>query len=296
MKAMQGVAVLGSLSLDTNLTEHRSLRKLGGAITYSGLTFSRLGVPTTVVFNLASTDRPVCRLFEAENVRTAVGHTETTTRFVNDIRGKSRKQSAPALAEPIRAEDVRLALGQVAHIHLGPLHWDDIDAHVFTEDFMQLLITSADVQGFMRRPDEGQIVAEVSPHLADVFRVCSHVKASRREMERLTAHLGLSPLDLIRSFDLEEIVVTEDRTGGVVFSKTGTETRYRAEAKDSEVIDTTGAGDVFFAAYLAHRIHRGDSIATSSQRAAEVASLQVRNQFIAEETLLLNRYLPSDES
>ena len=45
-------------------------------------------------------------------------------------------------------------------------------------------------------------------------------------------------------------------------------------------MDPTGAGDVFFAAYLASRIYARQSIEEACERAASLAALQVEGRYI----------------
>ncbi len=285
---MRTVVVVGSLSLDTILTDSTTMHKVGGVVTYGGFTFARLGIGTQAVSNVAQGDRPACRLFEAEGVNLFVGETASTTRFVNDIRGEIRLQTAPAIAEPIRAEDIRYALGdRVTHLHLGPLHWRDIDERFLEQLDGSHLTVSVDIQGLLRRPQAGGLTEDVSPLLAPVLRSASYVHASREEIARVSSYLGLSVPGILREMRLREIVITEGTAGGVVVDADGEETRYQAGVNARDHLDTTGAGDVFFAAYLAHRLGEGESVTTATQRAAELARDHVHGRFITAESLSL---------
>jgi sugar/nucleoside kinase (ribokinase family) len=296
---MLAVVVVGSLSLDTVLTNSKTIRKLGGVVTYGGLTFARLGIQTSAVTNVAQCDRAVCRVLEAEGIRLFTGETASTTRFVNDIRGETRLQTAPATAEPIHAAHIRLALDAGAtHLHLGPLHWRDIDETFLAEldDLRPLRPTiSADIQGLLRRVEHGTLTEEVSPLLDPVMRSAAHVHASRDEVVRISSYFGLTAPEMVQEMGLREMVITEGVAGGVVVDAAGRETRYQAGANEREHLDTTGAGDVFFAAYLAYRLGQGERATSAAERAAKLAFQHVHGRFITEESLSLDRHPPMAE-
>ena len=92
----------------------------------------------------------------------------------------------------------------------------------------------------------------------------------------------------MRDCSVAEWVVTEGSHGGWVASGKGERKKF-ASVPVAMVADPTGAGDVFFAAYLAHRLHRGVGIATAAQRAAALAARQVEGGFIDEATLRLEQ-------
>ncbi len=50
------VAVIGSATIDTNITKRSRVLKIGGVATYGGLTFRKCGIETLVVANAAPDD------------------------------------------------------------------------------------------------------------------------------------------------------------------------------------------------------------------------------------------------
>jgi sugar/nucleoside kinase (ribokinase family) len=76
---------------------------------------------------------------------------------------------------------------------------------------------------------------------------------------------------LQQKFTLAEILVTNGSQGGYISSRNGQQTFYQAHPVD-KVVDPTGAGDIFFAAYLAQRYHNRKSITFSLDHAALVTA------------------------
>ena len=94
--------------------------------------------------------------------------------------------------------------------------------------------------------------------------------------------------ELMKVYELDEVVVTAGNEGGCVTAASGEVVGYKA-ARVSQVVDTTGAGDVFFGAYLCSRLHERRSIRESCEHAALVAAQQVQGRYITQETLRLAR-------
>ena len=145
---------------------------------------------------------------------------------------------------------------------------------------------SLDLQGYVRRIEGTQVYQGVASGLYAALLRADYVKTSNDELELVLADCGLTLDQLMRDYSVTEWIVTEGSHGGWVASRKGQRTKF-ASASVAAVADPTGAGDVFFAAYLAHRLHRGAGIATAAQRAAALAARQVEGGFIAAATLRL---------
>jgi sugar/nucleoside kinase (ribokinase family) len=145
-----------------------------------------------------------------------------------------------------------------------------------------------DVPGLTRVLRGKQVRAAVRPAVARAFLAAAdYVKASVEEMDLLCDSLRMSPEELLREFALREMVLTRGALGGAVFGRRGLLTcwsptgaggcrRARAVAGDP-----TGAGDVFFAAYLVERLWRRRSPALAAAAAARLAARQVRGRHLA---------------
>ena len=138
---------------------------------------------------------------------------------------------------------------------------------------------SLDVQGYVRHVENGRVSCKVSDHLAEALLCSTLVKAASEELDAILGHYEMSIEDLIRTYDLREVIVTRGWRGGYVVTASSEVVSYQAKAVEHEM-DPTGAGDVFFAAYLASRIYARQSIQEACERAASLAALQVEGGYI----------------
>ncbi len=280
---MGAVAVIGSATIDRVVQGDLVAHKRGGVVAYAGLTFAELGVETRVLTNVAATDQAMLAVLQQRGIAVYVGESAATTRFVNYVDGDARRQQLLAGAAPIVAAQLGPVLAGAEYVHLGPLH-----PHDLAEDVLTAIdgVVSLDIQGYVRRIEGTQVYQEVASSLYAALQRADYVKTSNDELELVLADCGLRLDQLMRDCSVAEWVVTGGSDGGWVASREQQPTKF-ASVPVATVGDPTGAGDVFFAAYLVHRLHRGAGIATAAQRAAALAARQVEGGFIDEATLRL---------
>lgn len=280
---MGAVAVIGSATIDRVVQSGIEAYKRGGVVAYAGLTFAELGVETRVLTNVAAVDQAMLAVLQQRGIAVHVGESAATTCFVNYVDGDARRQELLDCAAPIAAAQLGPVLAGVEHVHLGPLHPRDL-----AEDVLMAIdgVVSLDIQGYVRRVEGTQVYQGIAGSLYAALQCADYVKTSSDELELVLADCGLTLDQLMRDCSVAEWVVTEGSHGGWVAGGEGERTKFES-APVAMVADPTGAGDVFFAAYLAHRLHRGAGIATAAQRAAALAARQVEGGFIDEATLRL---------
>jgi len=282
----KGIAVIGSTTIDEIVDNSRSICKLGGVTTYAGLTYCRHGIHTLAVSNLAEQDLHLLDKLKAENIAIYRGNSTCTTHFVNYIKGDARSQKLLLQADTIRAAQIHAILDLVDCLHLGPLHPLDIEWDAVNLSTCPELMIFMDVQGLTRKIDTNRISTSVSSHLDHALEIAHIVKANGAEYRAVLDFYRMTPSKLMRRYHLQEIVVTLGAKGGFVQKPDGTAIAYPASGVGSGV-DPTGAGDVFFAAYLVSRWAEGKDIQTACRHAAGIASRQVAGRYITAGTLQL---------
>jgi sugar/nucleoside kinase (ribokinase family) len=288
--------VVGSIALD-RLERGRSIvRRLGGAVTYSGLTALRLGCSVDAWTAMPAASAAVARrLLTPINLH--VSPSAEPTRFVNrEIPGHEREQLCPSQADRLRWEArVFPADARWDWVHLGPLHAEDLDAAVTSPLRQHCRVLSLDLQGYTRRiAADGSVAAEVVADMARRLEAVDWVKASEAEWELVAAALGLGADDACARFGWRGLLVTGGAAGGV--AHVGGEAISWDAHKVDEVALETGAGDVFLASFVARMIERGDLEAAQPlsgtcrdalDHAADVAARHVAGRWLDLATLAL---------
>jgi hypothetical protein len=251
------VLIAGSITRDTNFVNDDARSDWGGTVVYAARTYDALGVPCRI---LTSAAEPVGEAFPA-TAELIVRPSPVTTAFENHYQhDQSRLQRAPSTAPPLAFD--RTALAGVTWVHLGPLHPDDLTLPWYQIDAAPCAL---DVQGLTRRIVNGEVVAHADPGAVDHLRRMRWLKASVREWSLLGCPaLQQGELTLSRGIEGGDVLVSDNTWN------------WRADPAISGC-DPTGAGDVFFAAYLTHR-NGGDPPATAARNAARFTSAFLRNR------------------
>jgi sugar/nucleoside kinase (ribokinase family) len=283
---MATVAVIGSVTIDRVIENRKTSERLGGVVTYGGLTFQRLGIQTAVVTNIAASDKAVLEVLAAEGLTIHAGTSAVTTRFVNRAEGDWREQLMPEAADPITAGQLKPLLSDIRHFHAGPLHPGDIEPQAMELMAESKHLVSLDVQGYLRRSENGRIVPAVSEALEGSLRAAHIIKADEEEMTLMLDHFRLSLPGFLQRFRIDEAVITRGSRGASVWTRSGEGYHFGAEPV-RRIVSTVGAGDVYFAAYLASHIYRRLDIDMAAMFAAGLAAKQVGGKHLAPG--LLNR-------
>ena len=285
---MNHVLVIGSATIDRVEQLGISAVKMGGVVTYAGITFRKHGLHTAVVSNIAAQDVGLFRILRRQNIQLFNGVTKTTTMFVNHVDGNGRWQEMPVRAAPITAGQLQSTIRGVDHIHLGPLHPLDIERELLRLVPEKGIWVTLDVQGYVRRVEKGKVRPGISEDLHEALLACTVIGADRTELQVILDAYQMGIDELMNAYKLSEIVVTNGSEGGRVVLMSGEVVSYKAPRVKS-VVDATGAGDVFFAAYLVSRLHRRRSVKVACRHAALVAARQVQGRCIPEDMLRVEK-------
>lgn len=285
---MKHVAVIGSATIDHIHHNGCKTIKAGGVVIYSGITYKKFGLRTTIITNISSLHDSLVRIFLRHDLELLRGDTQDTTQFINHVEGENRWQEMPCSASPINAKQVYGALKEIDLIHLGPLHPGDFEENVLEMLMDSTSLVSLDAQGYVRRiSNDGRVHFGISKLLYKALAVSSIVKVGRSELEVILKELNMTIHEFVSSHNIDELVVTSGSEGGRVITAEGEDISYQAHMVN-HVLDTTGAGDVFFASYLVSRLKMNQSIANSCEHSAKVAAHHVEGMFISPDSLRIH--------
>ena len=275
----KSIGVVGSITIDKIVSEGQRFFKLGGVTTYAGLTYRRHGIPTLIVSNLAERDLNVIKKLKVEKIDVIGDATDHTTHFVNYIQEHGRNQELLQQARPIAAEKIQTLVHRVDGLHIGPLHPLDIDPAALSLLHKSNLPIFLDVQGYTRMIRDRKVYPEVSNHLTEALKAAQIIKANGSEYRTILNFYQLDLTNLMKQFKIKESVVTLGKNGGFVHTRNGETFQYAADTVNSPA-DPTGAGDVFFAAYIVSRFSNHLSIPAACRYAARIAALQVAGNYV----------------
>ncbi|MGD2096948.1 MAG: PfkB family carbohydrate kinase [Desulfobacterales bacterium] len=284
----KGIAVIGSTTIDRIIYRDDSRLKIGGVTLYSGTTYSRHGINTIAITNIAACDSQLIERLENQRIFVYSGSTHQTTHFINDIRTEKRCQKNPARAASISRRQIWDHLDKVNFLHLGPLHPDDIDVRAIQSLKALDLEIILDIQGLVRKVRKGNVYPAVSPQLSAALGLSQIVKANKHEYATLLAFFKSDLVVLMRKFDIREFIVTLGAMGGFVQKPNAAAIPYEAAAVKIKG-DPTGAGDIFLAAYAVERLIRQHSIDRACEYAAQLVARQIEGNYIKAEDLCISK-------
>ena len=217
---------------------------VGGTVTYAAVVAKRLGWRPVVVTAAAPDFKRPAYLDDVE--WTILPSGETTT-FKNEYGPDGRKQVVGPVARSIAADDIPTDFRQARVVHLGPV------AQELEPSLVGLFPDSLQVatpQGWMRRWDTQGVVSlsrwrgadEILPQLDVAVLSVEDIRDDWTVAEEWAERIPV-------------LVVTQDKGGCTLFHR-GEKQSF--PARPARVVDPTGAGDVFAAAFFIRLAETGD--------------------------------------
>ena len=208
---------------------------VGGTVSYSGRTAHALGCNTAV---LTSCQPGYEGLAALADLRVEVVPSEYTSTFENIYEANGRIQMLYTVAAPITAKQVPATLDNPSVVHLGPLT-NEVEPEILYQ-FPHSIIGMTP-QGWLRRwTENGRVYAREWPEAERYLPSADVVILSEEDLlddDMLPRYRRLSQL----------LILTESARGCTVFM--GDEVR-QISAPRVPLVEPTGAGDVFAAAFL----------------------------------------------
>ncbi|WP_022854401.1 PfkB family carbohydrate kinase [Thermodesulfatator atlanticus] len=207
----------------------------GGAVLYAGLLARRLGFETRVI--TASAEKEIEEVFP--ELRFYHFNAKETTTFENIETPLGRRQKVYARSPVIPLGKVPEKLRKAEIIHVAPV-LDEVkpeELSLFDTNFLV-----ANPQGWFRRLDAQGNVIPIRPDI-DVWPQFKALVVSEEDVQA-DPHV----LSTLRA-KAEFLVVTKGKRGATLFAPD--EEIFCQAVPAPRVIDTTGAGDIFAAAFFA---------------------------------------------
>jgi len=238
-------------------------RLIGGSAVYSSLTACKLGLSTGIITS-RGLDFSCDGLLKGINIAGSLSLHTTT--FHNSYYQGKRKQIINEIANRIKKAQVPPGWNKAKIVHICPVA-DEVDREIF--NIFKDSIVCLTPQGLMRRWDEkGQVYPK---KWIPIFKVSSQVDVLIFSEEDIAAFPEM--LEEYKSL-INIVILTRGAEGSILYWKGK---KFIFPAFKTEEKDTTGAGDVFAAAFLVKYYQTDDPI-ESSRFANCVASFAVEGK------------------
>lgn len=241
--------------------------QLGGAVAYASALASRLALQTAALTS-ASPDVDFTALLPGVDCH--VVPSADSTRFHNTYDDSGRRQRVSTRAAPITPADLPAAWRDARIVLLGPLVGELDDA--LADAFPNALI-GIGAQGWLREIGPDTIVRPVAPGRWDCAALLAHADALFVSDEDIPPESAAAAIDRWRE-SVGVVAFTHGDRGADVYA--GGEQR-SIDAFPARVVDLTGAGDVFAAAFLI-RLHETGDVWQATRFAACAASHVVQGE------------------
>jgi len=270
------VCVVGHITRDWIRSGRGERCGVGGVAYYAALALRRLGHRVAVVTRVAARDRREL-LGELETSGVAVhcrdsAETSTFHCTYSEPTRDARTLRVSAVAEPFSVADLDAVSAR--WFYLGPLTAQDMSV-----GFLRAAAARGDValdaQGLVRQI-EGEEVRCVRPAETSGFlQGVAVLKVDEREAAILSREDELkASLACLREFGPDEVVLTLGSRGSLVLDGVG---YHAVGAVAGGIVDATGCGDTYLAAYLSRRL-ASDEPASAGRFAAAAAAMSLEGE------------------
>lgn len=236
-------------------------RSLGGTVSYAARTAHAFGLRVGILTSAAADEPLLAELAPYAEIRSLPA--QATTTYENIYTPTGRIQYVRGIASRLTADSIPADWRAAPLVHLAPLN-DEVDpqiAHLFPDATVLLTL-----QGWLRRWDADGRVHFKRWFDPDVLRAINIVVFSEDDI----AEAPEMEDDFKRV--VSDLIVTRAERGGTVYHN-GTPSHY--DTLQVEVVNPTGAGDIFAAAVLAGQHLLGGDLQPAITAAAQLGAISV---------------------
>ena len=260
--------LIGNPTHDTLSINKKTVQALGGTVWYAALFLAGLGRRVAVV---GIGDDKIKRRLARRGVDVRhFSDAGPVTVFENTYSAGIRKQRAWAGGD-IHLTDVPEAAFDARGLLVGPV-LQEVDPEIIRTPRSGCLIL--DAQGFLRQlSTAGEVVLRMTPDVEMALRHCDILKVDAREAAVITSTSDIETAgSVLHRMGPKMVIITRGGDGALFYDGA----RFmQITAPEVDVVDPTGAGDVFSAAFLVRYIASGNLVA-AGRFAVTAAALSTR--------------------
>jgi sugar/nucleoside kinase (ribokinase family) len=269
---MFDICTIGHISIDKVVNPQSTKYLPGGTSFYFSKLLLYSNLNYRLITALAPQDYQAVHELRAAGVDVHVMPSDDTVYFENVYSADQnhRKQFVLQKAAPFDLAQMPVTNAKI--FHLGPLLHDDIPINVI-ENLSRRGLVSLDIQGYLRHVVDKKVVHLDWSDKANALRHVGIIKANEFEMKVITGKTNVwDGAKYLADLGVPEVIITLGSKGSIVY-KSGASFKIRA-FKAAVVVDATGCGDTYMAAYLWKR-SMGSDIQEAGEFGAALATLKI---------------------
>ncbi|MFX1253075.1 MAG: PfkB family carbohydrate kinase [Promethearchaeota archaeon] len=271
---MFDVCIIGHITQDIVITRNIERKMAGGTAYYSSIALKRLGANICVVTKTAEGDKGLLDDLIGNSITIFYRESQETTTFKNIYPKEPnfRIQEIRSIAQSFKPRDIPNI--STHFFHLGPLTKKDLSMEILKLLSKKAKI-SLDVQGFVRKIDKGQVKGSDWEEKEEGLTYINILKASESEAKILSGENNLKKTAIkLSTYGIDEVIITCGRSGSLIYSKG--KFYPIAYFLPRKIVDTTGCGDTYIAAYI-HKRLKSKNINEAGRFAAATAALKAES-------------------
>ena len=263
------ILMVGHFAKDELIVDGKGETSSGGGVYYGSIVLQRMGYQVAVATRLRGEDFPRLDELRRAGVQVFATPAPQTSGIANYYRSDDMERRVCKLIgfagtmQLSEIPDLPVKLIIVGGIIAGEVDLPTLKA------LSARAPLALDVQGFVRVPENDDLVFKPWPEMPECLRHVTYLKVDRAEAEHLTGENDLKKAaQKLAAYGPQEIILTQS-SGPTVYA--GGEF-YHAPFTPRNLSGRTGRGDTCFTAYLGRRLSAGPEKAT--RWAAAVTTLK----------------------
>lgn len=275
------IGIIGYVSRDIVTKEKYNSRieKIGGKAYYSGIAMSNMGVPSVIAIHVDKNSQDFVREMQKPNIDLHVFYSKKTPEYENyypekDLNIRQWKAMLDKFEYSVTmANDMLDKLIKCGYILIYPTRPKEISPkfiEFIKENTSAKLVTDLD---FWCKEvlDNGVIKEQEKEFIDKILSYFDIIFVAEEDKARIVNGNEEHILKYIAEKGPSEVIITKGSKGALIYSKEERKFYKINAVKPKKLVDTTGAGDTFIAAYVVARSKK-KGIKKAGEFAAKVAS------------------------
>jgi sugar/nucleoside kinase (ribokinase family) len=275
--------IIGPLTKDRIVKRDNVCNTVGGGVYYQSAVLSGLGMDNTVITTMSKMDKGLMKQFPGAAQIIPI-YTEKTMEFENiypDDNPNHRIQKTQIPVNPIKPANFKdLNFKAYDALLLSPLSPYDIPQETVQYLSKQDIPIYLGAQGYLRHVESGNVVLKPWRGYKRFLKLVDFLFLDELEARVILGNSSDNCAEIaqvLSNFGPEEVIITRGDRGAVIYSQITAENKNIHDIPSfppEEIVDPTGLGDTFMAAYAVKKLETPDP-AECGRFAAHISSLKM---------------------